>query len=339
MCIRLPDLTLAECQLHLTLAQSCVLPRHLGSTLRGGIALMLKRSVCFHPEITYCRQCALRQKCVYPAILEPAPPPESKALSTHQDVPQPFVLHLPRHWQRQYEPGDELSFGMTLVGDPLRYLPYVIAAVEHLGRSGLGRDRSRYRLEKVTAQQPSSEEPLPVYEAGLMYNTQPTFSAQVLQEQPGEVDHLTLRFLTPTRLKHNGRYMDRPDFHVVFRALLRRVSSLAYFHCGQRWETDYRGWIEKAKEVRTVAERANWVDWERYSTRQQRSMNLGGVVGEMTYAGELGPFMPLLALGQYVHVGKACAFGNGQYVMVQDHGQGSASAAQDTDHGDLITSQ
>jgi len=65
--------------------------------------------------------------------------------------------------------------------------------------------------------------------------------------------------------------------------------------------------------VQTAAAEVRWVDWERFSTRQQREMNLGGIVGTVTYAGEVAPFMPLLRLGELVHVGKAAVFGNGRY--------------------------
>ncbi|HIC93763.1 MAG TPA: CRISPR system precrRNA processing endoribonuclease RAMP protein Cas6, partial [Anaerolineae bacterium] len=125
-----------------------------------------------------------------------------------------------------------------------------------------------------------------------------------------------LHFLTPTRLKYNGRFLeDAPPFHVVVRTLLRRISSLSYFHCGRRWETDYRGWIERAQEVETETAEVRWVDWERYSTRQRQRMNLGGIRGRVTYAGELPPFLPLLRLGELIHVGKGATFGNGQYRM------------------------
>ena len=84
-----------------------------------------------------------------------------------------------------------------------------------------------------------------------------------------------------------------------------------YFHGGQRWETDYRGWIERAEQVRTVAAHTSWMEWERYSTRQKQRTSIGGTVGRMVYEGEVAPFRPLLALGEWIHVGKACVFGNG----------------------------
>ena len=93
------------------------------------------------------------------------------------------------------------------------------------------------------------------------------------------------------------------------------MSSLSYFHCGQLWDADFRGIIAAAEAVEATRLAVEWVDWERYSCRQKQRMNLGGFVGEVTYQGDLGPFRPLLALGELVHVGKACVFGNGRYEL------------------------
>jgi len=56
-----------------------------------------------------------------------------------------------------------------------------------------------------------------------------------------------------------------------------------------------------------------WYDWERYSSRQDRRMKLGGFVGEITYLGDLKDFLPFLLLGSYIHVGKGATFGLGKY--------------------------
>jgi hypothetical protein len=136
---------------------------------------------------------------------------------------------------------------------------------------------------------------------------------------------ITIDFRTSTRLKHEGKFVEAaPPFHVLIRTLLRRLSSLSYFHGGQRWETDYRGWIAQAEQVQIAQADVQWVDWERYSTRQQRKMNLGGIVGSVTYTGQLSSFMPLLHLGELVHVGKGAVFGNGQYRILVDEAEKSS---------------
>jgi hypothetical protein len=45
-------------------------------------------------------------------------------------------------------------------------------------------------------------------------------------------------------------------------------------------------------------------------------MKLGGFVGEVEYRGELREFVPLLKLGEQIHLGKGTGFGLGKYVLV-----------------------
>jgi len=54
-------------------------------------------------------------------------------------------------------------------------------------------------------------------------------------------------------------------------------------------------------------------DWSRFSGRQKQRIKMGGLVGLVTYAGDLADYLPLLALGEFIHVGKGTVFGNGQY--------------------------
>ena len=133
------------------------------------------------------------------------------------------------------------------------------------------------------------------------------------------VPRVTVVFRTMTRLKFQGGLEDRPEFHVLIRSLLRRTSSLLYFHHGTRLDMDFRGFISQAETVRLAALNTRWVDWERYSSRQDTRMKLGGLVGTATYefndARLAEFFLPWLVLGEYVHVGKGCTFGLGCFTV------------------------
>jgi CRISPR/Cas system endoribonuclease Cas6 (RAMP superfamily) len=103
--------------------------------------------------------------------------------------------------------------------------------------------------------------------------------------------------------------------------LLGRISSLSYFHCGQPLQADFRGLIDRAAQVQLVNSQTRWEDWSRFSGRQHQRIELGGLIGRATYRGPLAEYLPLLALGELVHVGKGTVFGNGQYQIEQEQTQ------------------
>jgi len=119
--------------------------------------------------------------------------------------------------------------------------------------------------------------------------------------------------LTPTRLKFDGNLSPKPEFHIFFRNLLRRVSLLSYFHCGEELALDFKGLIESSREIKAKKENLSWFDWERYSNRQETKMKMGGFIGSITFEGDFEKFMPFLLLGEFIHVGKGTSFGLGKY--------------------------
>ncbi len=213
-----------------------------------------------------------------------------------------------------------MRFGLQLIGDGTTYLPYFVLAFQRLGQQGLGRRRRQAVLAQVRAVETNGNEQTSLWGAENLrhdWRTRGLWHAQALPVLDEAGSSLTLHFHTPTRLKYQGRYVeDTPAFHVVFRTLLRRISSFSYFYAGQKWDIDYRGWIERAQEVEVADAEVSWQDWERYSTRQRRRMNLGGIVGTVTYSGDLAPFLPVIQLGELIHVGKGTTFGNGRYEVV-----------------------
>lgn len=91
------------------------------------------------------------------------------------------------------------------------------------------------------------------------------------------------------------------------------------FHHGVKLELDYSGLSERSRDVKRFSDNTYWFELERFSQRQGGKMKLGGVVGEATYEGEIGEFMPLLEFGRWAGAGKNSVFGLGQmdYVVCE----------------------
>jgi hypothetical protein len=293
--------------------ESLDLPAYLGSTLRGAFGHAFRAVAC--PAPREC-DCPIPTQCPYHLIFETAPPPDAKALRTHDEIPRPFVISpsttpSDQQYRQTFRPGDEVIFELVLIGRAQEFFPYFVVALREVER--IGRSRRSVELRRIDALARDTSPNL-IYDVteNLVRGSAPASSLDDLDAPPPQ-DRLDIEFLTQTRLKHDGRFVRRPDFHILFRRLLGRLSSLARFHCGAPLDTDYRGLIDTAATIQLVSNSTRWVRWARYSSRQDRRMEWEGITGRATYRGDFGPFWPYLQFGQLTHVGHGCTFGLGKY--------------------------
>ena len=304
-------------RLHMQADEPLQLPAYKGSTLRGAFGGMFKDTVCIvdHKD---CARCILRARCAYPYVFETPVPVNAARMRKYPVAPHPFVILPSLEAKRVYAPGEHLHFDLTLIGRGIEYLSYFIYTFALFSQErGLGKGRGKCTLTTVQWCN-ANQEWVPIYteqEQMLREDFQPR-TASALDHGSVMQDAISLRLQTPTRIVHGGRLASRLEFHVLCRTLLRRVSNLMYFHCGHELDLDFRALIEQAATVRTLQDATQWYDWQRYSSRQQRHVKQGGLVGQVTYQGNLQTFWPLLALGSHIHVGKGTSFGLGKYQVV-----------------------
>jgi CRISPR-associated endoribonuclease Cas6 len=315
----LQKISFASFLFHLRATTELHLPPYKGSTLRGAFGTVFKDTVCV-VEHRDCDRCILKLKCAYPYIFDTPIPEDSGRMRKYERAPHPFVIDPPLDTRTRYEDGSPLSFGLTLIGKAIDYLPYFIYTFERLGADrGIGKRRrfgaGRFQVENVGWTDATGAES-PIYDGRKKVLSNGFHPLSVRDFPKAESSkRITVRYLTPTRITFDHQLHTYPEFHVVIRNLLRRLSNLAYFHSGQELDLDFKAIIESAKQVETRDGQVHWRDWERYSARQDTKMKMGGFVGEVEYRGDLASFVPLLTVGQKVNVGKATGFGLGRYVL------------------------
>ncbi|HXF94116.1 MAG TPA: CRISPR system precrRNA processing endoribonuclease RAMP protein Cas6 [Nitrospiraceae bacterium] len=298
------------------------LPLYAGSMFRGAFGLALKRVVC--ATHTYeCVPCGLKDRCIYPYVFETPPPPDTRVMRKYPAAPHPFVLEPPAGGQT-VAPGEAFELGLTLFGRALRWLPHFIFTFERMGRIGFGSRRVTATVTEANGWVDGRCCRIYSAKEGILAGTEACMQTARLSLHPpvGGADgrakaRMEIEFLTPVRVKYDERLAMSLEFHILVRALLRRIAHLSYFHCGgDPSEVAFREWINLARSVQTVSSALVWYDWTRYSQRQQETMQLGGLIGRVTFEGPLGPFVPLLRVGEVTHVGKATSFGLGQYRLL-----------------------
>ena len=309
MAYRLPEIPFLKLKFILSSQEEALLSVMKGSMLRGAFGHALRRTVCVMGREQSCESCMLRQQCVYTRIfetfIEGEPPRFMKGLKTS---PRPFIIDASDS-KRNYTAGDVLEFNMTLLGRACELHPYVIFALALAAERGLTKRRHRFRLERVEWLNGDWE---------LLYDGEKMCLCQMAKPRLLRLNGklrtpLTLRFLTPTRIKIEEKLsMDFTFRMLVFKMLIRALE-VAHFHVPAAvldWE--FHELLDKASEVQIVERRLSWDDWQRYSNRQQTRLVMGGFIGEMVLEGNLEPFNHLLRTSEVLHVGKGTVFGLGK---------------------------
>lgn len=294
-----------------------ILPYYKGSTFRGAFGSAFRRVVCALRRQD-CSSCMLKTSCIYAYVFETSPNNNTAimGMNSYTSVPHPFVIEPPLESDRIYEPKDKIIFGLILIGKAVDYLPYFVFTFEEMGKIGIGKKRGKYHLLSVTTEDDKS---VYAFKDRTIHAISPE-KIEIPQEfifSNNDHESFTITFITPTRISFGRHLTASPDFHILLRSLMRRLTLLSYFH-GNRQEMtwDHKRIIAAAESVKIQKNQSRWWDWERYSSRQGERMKMGGIVGEVLYEGNIEPFLPILCAGEIFHIGKGTSFGLGKYNIV-----------------------
>jgi len=295
------------------LENEAYLPCYKGSTFRGVFGQALKKIVCALKR-QECDQCLLKQRCVYALVFETSVAMELPEGSRIASPPHPFVIEPPLTTKTAFPQGASFDFNLLLFGEVNNNLPYFIYAFDQMGKIGIGKKINGSR-GKFTLKEVRQGERIIYSEAEQKLKT--TDSLEMLsipdsKDYPKGTFHLKLTLETPLRLKFENRLKADLPFHVLVRAMLRRVSSLLNCYGDGEPALDYRGLVKRAETVQIVDTNLSWFDWKRYSHRQDKSMLMGGMVGSVIFEGKIGEYLPLIEFCTKVHLGKQTSFGLGK---------------------------
>lgn len=251
------------------------------------------------------------------------------------DNRRPYAFEPPLTDRRVYEKGERFSFGFSIFGQAIQFLPYIILAIQEMGmKQGIGhpihegKRRGTFQLESIEEIDPVSQTAFRVYTSGNPVYSPPThpvtntvinqMTEQIIAELSTSGNLLTLHFLTPTRIIHQQKLVHRPDFvPLVARAIDRVAMLAAQFSNAKPLAPEVKGvLLSAAQRVEVRIDVTNWWDVKGYSTRLGRDQPLGGFIGSATYFCEKWALLlPWLLWASHVHVGKNAVKGGGWFII------------------------
>jgi len=335
------QLPLARLRFDLQTLEASPVPAYKGDVLRMALLWWLSEFWCPMPD--RCRHgCRRPDVCTFGRLCQPAVDPAWSPKIRHLvgDTPPPAYALWDLHDRRTYlDAGAAWGFELTLVGElALRQIPAIVAAVQQGAEQGMGRIRLRSRVRQVVALGCDSVvSASPGAPACCLATEQPLNGDVVLtwhsyhldgviidygqvsastQTWDGPVRALSLRYLSPVKIKERGEWVDLPVFSAVMRAVVRRLRILSQVHGAGEWpHAEFGPLLDLAETVRLDHHETFWTGYARHSQRGGRH-DMEGFVGQAWYAGDdLRPLLPALCLGQWLHIGKGYVVGNGRYTI------------------------
>lgn len=296
----------------LTFTRGGRVSQNWGTTLRGGFGWALRRTACVWRRED-CDGCLLTRMCSYGYLFETPIRAEDRVMRKYTQAPHPFVFEPPQRFPAVVRPGDTVELNVVLIGKALAYLPYVLHAIEELGRHGLGRDEAQFVLRQVRSEHGTT---VRIQSLADLWKDLPA-TRLTLSPGPSRISTFQLYLDTPARIVSDGATNSSLDVFSLVAALRRRLFLLRYFHQDGAEEQLSTGFLDAAKGVRVLNSSSAWRNSRRFSTRQQQEVPLSGVTGLLACEGDFGILEPILRAGEYVHVGKNATFGLGKLRVVE----------------------
>jgi len=318
---KLENFRFARYRFTYTVQEPLKMPSYKGNVFRGQFGYILRHVACIGQDAQCEKQCRFPDRCVYSKCFETPVPEESPMLRGQPFAPHPFVLEPPRIGKSDFAPGDTFTCNLTLIGEAINLLPWLVFTFDQMGKRRIGLQDKRGQCQLDTVESlpvRGNDQPQTIYTAASEMLTDDGIVlrlADVMQAAPHTADAIELEFLTPTSIKVDGKWTSRLTFEHLIRNLLRRIRFLSYFHCGEDLDVDAPALIKAADSV-THHLRLNWLRKDRYSYRAEKSVPMGGFIGKARFIGALEPFLPFIYLGEYLHIGHHTAFGFGQYRVI-----------------------
>jgi hypothetical protein len=305
---------------HCLFTGDAILPPYKGSTFRGVFGHALKKVVCAlkHQK---CQNCLLKNNCIYAFVFETRYAIDLPENFRTTAPPHPFVIEPPDDTTTFFKKGSAFDFSLILFGETNNSLPYFIYALDQMGKMGIGKKvdgkRGQFCLSSVSMNNT-------VIYSESDRSLRPGWSPCQLKLRDNtdcscEIRKICVTLETPLRLKFQNHLNADLPFHVLVRAMLRRLSLLFSVYGNGEPNLNYRQLVSDANSIKCMDSNLYWYDWKRYSQRQDSKMFMGGMIGTVVYHGHINQFLPLLDLASRVHLGKQTAFGLGKIsVEVQD---------------------
>ena len=312
--------------------EDCIMPKNKVSALRGGTGQMMIKQNCVLPQMSEihdsdCEKCDCRSECLVQRFLYT--PSDIQPVFSSEKLSMGYVFEC-EDYREEFSEGDSFQFNVILFGKSRVYVNLLFQALWGLGMAGLGKHKGRFFLREITN---SKKEPVFYETEGgsqiIKERLKPeniydyvryrrNYIMRSLECSEDDLDDLKvlIRFQTETALKYQKKVMEEFDAGAIVSNLGRR---LYMFNCFMGREMDYYAFNRHLEEIfpDLIDQEIRRIQSKRYSTRQQSSMPITGIIGKVILSDVCEEALYYLLAGEVLHIGRNTSFGCGRYRVLE----------------------
>ncbi len=230
--------------------------------------------------------------------------------------PKPYIITPNSDHKTEWHQNEIFDFEITLFGSAIDLVDHIFVALK-LGESmGFGKNRTPFSVLSISSVLPTHQQ------TGVhSFTLHDAISAQLDTQRAFTLNHeIALQLITPLRMKHQGKIVQQtaPPLEFFLGQIQRRLILLSKF-----WVMDEPLLFNEIKQqvpllgaFKSTAH-CYFEDWKRYSLKEQKSLPFGGLKGQFSFCGEVIEALPLLIIGEQLHIGGKTTFGLGKYQLIQ----------------------
>ncbi len=278
------------------------LPAFQGSTIRGVFGKALKSAFCVmhHRER---EKCLVKDSSGYFDIFESIDGEIALKSKGMEKKPHPYILIPPD--KNIYLTDEIFYFRMTVLGENLSRIPYILYTFEKMGDLGFGKAREKLELYWV---KDSKSGKFILNDGKFLKENVRTYLIQELTSIMEVPDSILLKWMSPVKIVRDGVVLRKMDSESFRRAIYRRFRMIFKIY-GELEELD----LEELHLLEMSPIESEFKEWKRYSNRQKKSLKMEGITGILRVFPKSKKNMALLKVLQILHLGKATAFGQGRF--------------------------
>ncbi len=288
------------------LTEDCTLPANKASGLRGGMGEMLLSAHCIFPNDRKCGGCSFENECLVRRIMYSKFDRKPDFVTTGESIG--YIISC-EDYRTSLGKGDIFSFTMTLFGKTIVYFTPILMAFYSLGQVGLGREKARFVIERVTNTTGAPlVEGINVYKENYKVRLLGDYVNYRLKMKSGS----RLHFHTPLAIKYRGEELTEFDAEAIVNAAARRLYML---DCSEGIAAEpiriAREQLPRITEQKVIHSKVR-----RYSSTHKEGIYLSGIRGDAELDGLNEEVRRLMLAAELMHLGKNTSFGFGRVTLL-----------------------